>query len=200
MRNNTVDKLVRDYLREIDLFATSLSPAARSELLAMVTEHLEGARQAGELESVSSTRRVLAALGPPASMVDAEDTPADVAAKANHRLRRSLTWGSFLLLSGWIAGVVQVLSGRRFTPWEKVVVLLAYPGGPLGALVTAVWLGAQTTYYCTSGMASTPTQSGPLAETCSTPDMAPSLAVILALLALFAAWAGPAYVTRKRTP
>ncbi len=127
-----------DYLAELDsLAAARLTTARRHELVADIREHISTAVAAGEAVLAVVTR-----LGTPAEIISAESPEARLAPEPP-RLRATeygavvlLLFGAFLVLVGWLAGVVLLWTSDRWTTRDKWIGTLLWPGG---LVVPSIW-------------------------------------------------------------
>ena len=204
---SSVEAEVSSYLREVSLFAQALPPERRAELLLDLEMHLDEARDAGEMPDLDAARAFITRMGAPESLVqsaleDEPQGPADLRPDPARRAYRDLTWGSFMPpLVGWVIGAVSVWVSPHWPRSAKWVAALAFPGGPLGALLVSGWLLLHTGYSCGSGSFGTATSTGGetgttriIARTCTTPTVQPWVAWVLTVLILGASVMGPMFV------
>jgi hypothetical protein len=130
--------LVSDYLHRLERAAATLPRGQRSELIGQIREHLDAGLHPGSAEA--DVRNLLEDLGTPGEIVAAAG-PRTV--RARRGVREVLTLLLLLTglppLVGWVVGVGLLLSSPRWTPGQKLLGVLVWPGG-LTAAVTAVFL------------------------------------------------------------
>ena len=164
----TADRLVEDYLDDLEQALADVPRARRRELVAEIADHIAEGRAELPIESEAEMRTLLDRIG----------EPAEIAAEALERFgiappqRRGGTLetlalvlllpGSLLLpVIGWLAGVVLLWVSGVWTTRDKLIGTLVVPGGLLGAAY--LFLAAGTVQGCvvdTSGR-QTCTDDGP---------------------------------------
>jgi uncharacterized membrane protein len=143
---SATDVLIAEYLDRLRRAAVGLPPAARAELLDDIAAHL--AETAGPGADEARTRQVLDELGTPEEIAAAAaaetGVPAGAPARAGGELAYDVGTVLVLLLAGfvvpvlgWIAGVVMLWNGPRWTTREKWAGTLLWPAAILvaGALL-----------------------------------------------------------------
>jgi uncharacterized membrane protein len=139
---NDPDTLVGNYLARLELAARQLPAQRRTELVEEVRAHIAEARAAGA-DNETSVRTMLDRLGTPEEIVAAaqEGVPgldSDVAhglvVKREPRLRGRdiaalllLPFGGFVLVVGWLVGLVLLWSSDRWRTGEKWLGTLVLP-------------------------------------------------------------------------
>lgn len=143
---NETEQVISSYLNEIAHEAAALPADRRAELITDISEHIAAARASGEASTTQGVRDLLSRLGPPRDIVAAEyeghDFPlrpivvqSPPGTKAELAAVLLLTLGSVVIpLIGWAAGVILLWLSRWWTPKEKVLGTLVWPGGYLGLL------------------------------------------------------------------
>lgn len=203
MTMNTVDRLVEDYLRQLDGAARDLPSDRRADLLDEIGQHIEAARNAGAHDE-AGVRDVLDRLGSPGDIAaaargESPPPPAVGVAEGSTRLELAavllLTLGSVLLpVLGWLIGVVLLWASASWTTREKLLGTLVVPGG-LGPVLI---LGLSPGRSCsTSSTVDAQGRVTVLSDTCS--GQFPPLALgVLAGLVLLVAPLAVAVLLLKR--
>jgi uncharacterized membrane protein len=131
------DQIFDDYLSRLRSAAQSLPADQSAELIDEIAEHLAAARAAGEADTTVGALNVLERLGDPQAIVASvqREVPDSVVLERPLPLRELLaafflTFGSILLVVGWIAGLVFLWTSRRLSLWYKVAGTLLVPLGP----------------------------------------------------------------------
>ncbi len=149
---NSTDKLIADYRDRLSRAMADLPPARRAELLGDIDVHL--AEATTHARDQASVLQVLDELGAPEGIAEA------ARAESGTRPRRGvdgalaydvlavlalLLGGFFVPLVGWIAGVVMVWNGPRWTTADRWIGTLAWPAAlaPLVALLAGLSLAPQ---------------------------------------------------------
>ncbi len=149
------DRMIRDYLRRLQVTCRSLPRTSRDELIAEVTAHIEEARAAGEAADEVGVRNLLARLGEPDDVAAAAG-----AGPAGVRYRRVggmeiaavillLIGGIVVPFAGWIVGAVLLWASPRWRWGDKLIGTLVWPGGLL-APITLIGLASLTAVHGTS--------------------------------------------------
>jgi uncharacterized membrane protein len=160
MMTQSSSELIADYLGRLRAAAWPLDPLRAAELVEGIEEHIHDAvAEAGDDASV--VRGILDRLGSPEEIAQAAASEDGFAVRPYPVIvqRPSLaheTWtvllltvGSFLIpFFAWLAGVVLLLTGKRWLWWEKLLGVLIVPGGPLGVLLL---VGFATSYGSSTG-------------------------------------------------
>jgi uncharacterized membrane protein len=148
----TMHPLAEEYLRHLERAAQHLPRADRDELLAEIRSHLDSGLPAGATEG--QVRNLLAELGAP------EDIAA-AAAPQRPPTRRGLREIAALLLLltglppviGWLAGVGLLLWSPLWTPRQKALGILVWPGGYVLVAGASFLLSARSCEDTTVGVA-----------------------------------------------
>lgn len=137
--------LVEDYLVRLRAATADLADAPRAELLDNIGAHLAETVPPGTDETAA--RQALDELGRPeeiAAAARAENTPPPARDTTGSTAYDVLTVLALLLggfvvpLLGWVAGVVMLWSGPRWTGREKVLGTVAWPMAAL-AVAAGIW-------------------------------------------------------------
>jgi hypothetical protein len=155
MSTRALHPLAEDYLRRLRRAGHQLPPHRLRELLTEIEGHLTEAvpPDAGDEEALE----VLARLGPPGDIVDAEQPPAQ--APADRRGWREwaavilLPLGGFAFGIGWLVGLILLWSSRLWTTRDKLIGTLIVPGGLATTLAILLILSGSTTTNSCSGFA-----------------------------------------------
>jgi hypothetical protein len=139
MNDTLLHPLARDYLKRLKKTARDLPRARRAELLEEIEAHLREALPPGADEA--EARDALERLGEPEQIV-AEAAPVTVSGpRAGWQEWAAiplLLVGGFLVVVGWLIGLVLLWSSRIWTIRDKLIGTLVLPGGllPLVLLLT----------------------------------------------------------------
>ncbi|NUS00666.1 MAG: hypothetical protein HOV67_36050 [Kribbellaceae bacterium] len=150
------DRLVDAYVKHLTKAAEPLPESRRTDLLADVTSHIAEARAAGAT-SADDVRRMLQRLGDPDELVAASTDGLVLVERYRPTFRGRelmavtlLELGGFVLLLGWVVGVVLLWTSDRWTRAEKWTATFVWPLGfasvyffamtPLG-FTMPLWLG-----------------------------------------------------------
>lgn len=145
MSSDPLHPLAADYLRRLRRAGRRLPPERLRELTAEIEGHLSESIPAGASDRAASG--VLARLGSPADIVDAERPPGP-----EPRDRRTWReWAAVILLPlggfafgvGWLVGLVLLWSSRLWTTREKLIGTLIVPGGIATTLLVVVLLATK---------------------------------------------------------
>jgi uncharacterized membrane protein len=129
----TTDSWVGDYLQRLDRAARVLPGHERDELVAEIREHIAAAVAEGASEA--EVRGVLDALGRPEDIVAAARPPHPPRRRGVREIAALvLLVSGFPPILGWLVGVVLLLSSPLWTARQKLLGILVWPGGLLGAL------------------------------------------------------------------
>ncbi|MEO9176707.1 MAG: hypothetical protein ABI317_14430 [Gaiellales bacterium] len=172
MIEDTPHPLAEDYLQRLRRAGRQLPPDRLRELLAEIEGHLSEAIPPGT--SDRDAREVLARLGSPGDIVDAERPaghgPVDRRSWRERAAVILLPLGGFALGVGWLVGLALLWRSRLWTTREKLIGTLIVPGGIATTVLVVVLTGTKrrctelatattTTTHCTpstgSGAAAT---------------------------------------------
>jgi len=143
----TTDELIRDYLDDLDAELAELPRAARREVVAEISAHIDELRSETRSEGEADVRELLDRVG----------DPADIAAEARDRFGiqpRNRTWvevttllllsiGSFIVpVLGWFAGVILLWVSQVWSTRDKLLGTFVIPGG-----IGGLWWYAQLGTY-----------------------------------------------------
>ena len=161
----TRDRLVDDYLARLDAALVGLPAERRREIVADVAEHIEAARAELTPGDEAGLRTLLDRVGDPeqiAADARGDQVPEPALGREGHE-----TWaivlllaGGFLLVAGWLVGVVLLWSSNRWRTRDKVIGTLFVPGGlALPAFLLGLFLVTSTSVCTSAGISgSTPTR------------------------------------------
>jgi uncharacterized membrane protein len=126
----TMHPLGQEYLRRLERAARVLPRGQRGELLEEIRSHLEAGLPADATET--HARNMLDALGSPADIVAAA-RPDHVAARRGAREVLALLFlvTGLPLVLGWLVGVGLLVSSPLWSPRQKLLGVLVWPGGVL---------------------------------------------------------------------
>lgn len=145
----TEQRLVNEYLRELEQELRALPRSRQAELLEEVRGHIEAALAELEGPTRFDVLAVLERLG----------DPADIATEARERFGVSraraglLEVGALLLLPlgglvlpalGWLAGVILLWSSNAWNRRDKLIGTLVIPGGLALPVFALFWVPAET--------------------------------------------------------
>jgi Protein of unknown function (DUF1700) len=138
---STADRLVADYLKELDGELKDLPRSRRSELVDEISGHIAVARAQLEAENEVEIRNLLDRLGDPADIAAEERARSGLvpghAGPIEIFALIGLLVGGFVFLVGWFVGLVLLWVSQAWTVREKLVGTFVVPGG----LVLAFLLG-----------------------------------------------------------
>jgi uncharacterized membrane protein len=131
------DRLVDDYLRDLEKAAAHLPRARRTELVAEIREHIESALRERDPTDETAVRNVLERLGRPQEIAESAGPPPSAPARAEVRDVGALI-ALLIPFVGWLIGAVLVLVSRAWPQRDKVIglVLLFLPIVVLGLGLT----------------------------------------------------------------
>jgi hypothetical protein len=151
------DAIVENYLRRLQAAASSLPADRRAELVEEISDHIAEARAGGQVPDEASLRTLLDRIGdpdeivaeardgepewrmgPPGPAMTGQGPPEPTYRRPGVALEAAalalMTFGSLLLVVGWLAGIAMLWSSRRWRVGEKLVATLVFPGGPFLAV------------------------------------------------------------------
>jgi hypothetical protein len=147
MTTTVPDPLLGDYLRELERAARALPRSQREELLAEIRDHLDSGL--GPDATRADVRNLLDDLGRPADIVAAAQ-PEGVPTRRGPRE----IFGLLLLVTGfppiigWLAGVGLLLWSPLWTPRQKLLGILVWPGGLAAAIGVGLAFGTTSNRTC----------------------------------------------------
>ena len=189
MNDSSLHPLARDYLKRLNKAAANLPRDRCKELLGEIEAHLSEAlpADAGDAEALN----VLERLGEPAEIVaeaGAGQAPATRAGLHEWLTIPLLLIGGFIVIIGWLVGVVLLWTSRVWTLRDKLIGTLVVPGGLTTLVLLTMFVSAFSGSSSTESVTCTPAKNG---ETCgggtisfSGPSTLWAWAVSLALLVL----------------
>lgn len=160
----TMHPLAEQYLRHLERAAQHLPRADRDELLAEIRSHLDSGLPAGATEG--RARNLLAELGTPEDIVAAAAPPPQRRRGAREIAALLLLLTGLPPLIGWLAGVGLLLWSPLWTPRQKALGILVWPGGYVLVAGVPFLLSARSCEDTTVGVSAAQagcTSSGPSA-------------------------------------
>jgi uncharacterized membrane protein len=141
----TTDRLVADYLKQLDSELADLPRLRRREIVEQISEHIVEARAASPSQDEAEVRTLLDRLGDPAEIAGEARERFGVQPRRSRALEIAtlvllLLGGVVLPVIGWLIGVVLLWVSDAWNSREKLIGTLVVPGGlllPL-ALLTIV--------------------------------------------------------------
>lgn len=159
MTTTTMHPLAAKYLRRLERAARKLPRGERRELVEEITAHLSEAIDPDMSDAEALT--VLDRLGEPEDIVEAErpeERQPDGLGAHQWAAILLLSFGGFLFVVGWLAGVILLWGSRAWTIRDKVIGTLVVPGGlatlPAALVIvsgTSVCSGSVGRVHCTGG-------------------------------------------------
>ena len=152
--NATAHPLIDGYLRSLDGAAKVLPRREREELVSEIRSHIDEALTPESSEA--DVRNVLDSLGTPWDIVAAaggEQRTVRRGAREIFALLLLVTGGFPLLGIGWLVGLGLLIWSPLWTPRQKWLGALIWPGGWLGALLllTVPTSSSGATTFCSGG-------------------------------------------------
>jgi len=189
MNDSTLHPLARDYLKRLNKAAVNLPRARRNELIGEIETHLSEALPAGASEA--EALNVLERLGEPAEIVAEAGTGQAPAARAGlHEWLAIplLLIGGFIVIIGWLVGVVLLWTSRVWTLRDKLIGTLVVPGGLTTLVLLTMFVSAFSGSSSTESVPCTPNKNGEICGSSTISVSGPSTlwawAVSLALIVL----------------
>ena len=138
---NQHDRLVEEYIAHIHQALRDLRPELRDPIVEDIREHIRTARAAMVPEDEAQIRQLLDDMGNPATIRAESGLPST---PLYGRVDRFAPWlilfGGFVVIVGWLAGVVLLWNSSVWTTRDKLLATLIWPGG-LAAAFYAVGIG-----------------------------------------------------------
>jgi hypothetical protein len=138
---NHHDRLVEEYIARIHQALRDLPPERRDPIVEDIREHIRTSRAAMAPEDEAQIRQLLDDMGDPAAIRAEAGLPSTPQNGWADRLAPWLIlFGGFVLIVGWLAGVVLLWNSSVWKTRDKVLATLIWPGG-LAAAVYAAGIG-----------------------------------------------------------
>ncbi len=135
---NQHDRLVDEYIARIHQALRDLPLERREPIIEDIREHIRTARAAMAPEDEAQIRQLLDDLGDPAAIRAEAGLPSTPQTSWADRLAPWLIlFGGFVLIVGWLAGVVLLWNSSLWKTRDKVLATLIWPGGLAAALYAA---------------------------------------------------------------
>jgi uncharacterized membrane protein len=146
----TTDRLVDDYLEQLDSELAELPRLRRKEIVEEISEHIAEARAGFPERGEADVRNLLDRLGDPAEIAGEARERFDVQPKKSRALEIStllllLVGGVVLPVIGWLIGVVLLWVSDAWDGRDKLIGTLIVPGGlllPVALLTMATSAGS----------------------------------------------------------
>jgi hypothetical protein len=132
----TTEKLVDDYLKQLDSELADLPPLRRKEIVEEISEHIAEARAAFPERDEVDVRNLLDRLGDPAEIAGEARERFGVQPRKSRALEIAtllllLVGGVVLPVIGWLIGVVLLWVSDAWDSRDKLIGTLVVPGGLL---------------------------------------------------------------------
>ena len=145
----TTDRLVDDYLKQLELELADLPRLRRREIVEEISEHIAEARAASPSQGEAEVRTLLDRLGDPAEIAGEARERFGVQPRRSRALEIStllllLVGGVVLPVIGWLVGVVLLWVSDAWDRRDKLIGTLVVPGGlllPVALLTMATSAG-----------------------------------------------------------
>ena len=145
----TTERLVDDYLKQLDSELADLPRLRRKEIVEEISEHIAEARAASPSQGEAETRTLLDRLGDPAEIASEAKERFGVQPRKSRALEIAtllllLVGGVVLPVIGWLIGVVLLWLSDAWDSRDKLIGTLVVPGGlllPLALLTTGTSAG-----------------------------------------------------------
>ena len=135
---NQHDRLVDEYIARIHQALRDLPLERREPIIEDIREHIRTARAAMAPEDEAQIRQLLDDLGDPAAIRAEAGLPSTPQNGWADRLAPWLIlFGGFVLIVGWLAGVVLLWNSSVWKTRDRVLATLIWPGGLAAALYAA---------------------------------------------------------------
>lgn len=132
------DKLVRDYLAQLDAALQGVDPSRRREILADVHGHIEEARSGLDPDDAAGVRTLLSRVGDPAAIAAEAGAPSPDS-------RRWDAWAPWLIIFGpvasglgWVAGVLILWTSPTWRQRDKLIATFVPPAGLVALFIGIV--------------------------------------------------------------
>jgi uncharacterized membrane protein len=134
--NPTTDRLVDDYLKQLDSELAGLPPLRRREIVEEISGHISEARAAAPSQDEAEVRTLLDRLGDPAEIAGEARERFGVQPRKSRALEIAtlillLVGGVVLPVIGWLVGVVLLWVSDAWNRRDKLIGTLVVPGGLL---------------------------------------------------------------------
>jgi uncharacterized membrane protein len=195
----TTDRLVDDYLKQLDSELAGLPPLRRREIVEEISGHISEARAAARSQDEAEVRTLLDRLGDPAEIAGEARERFGVQPRKPRALEIAtlillLVGGVVLPVIGWLVGVVLLWVSDAWNRRDKLIGTLVVPGGlllPLALLTMATSAGGG----CSTPV---PTRGGSEAAPCIGGSGGINVLSLIAMtLLLIAPLATTAYLARR---
>ena len=156
------DKLVRNYLAQLDAALRGVESSRREEILTEVRGHIEEGRSGLDPDDAASVRALLDRVGDPAAIAAEAGAPSAAS-------RRWDAWAPWLIIFGplasglgWLAGVLLLWISPTWSRRDKLIATIVPPAGLVAlffGLVTALHAAASScsgTTTCTTSKITLP--------------------------------------------
>lgn len=188
------DRLVEKYIARIHHALRDLPPERRDPIVEDIRDHIRTARSAMDQEDEAQIRQLLDDLGDPEAIRAEAGPPVMPRSSWADRLAPwLLLFGGFVLIVGWLVGVVLLWNSSVWKTRDKVLATLIWPGGLAAALYAAgigmTLPGSVQASACSGG-------PGIVAHCTSQPGPGP-FHVIAAILVLVVVIAAPILVNAR---
>jgi len=132
----TTERLVDDYLKQLDSELAGLPPLRRREIVEEISGHITEARAASPSQDEAEVRTLLDRLGDPAEIAGEARERFEVQPRKSRALEIAtlillLVGGVVLPVIGWLIGVVLLWVSDAWNRRDKLIGTLVVPGGLL---------------------------------------------------------------------
>ena len=135
---NKHDRLVEEYIARIHQALRDLRPERRDPIVEDIREHIRTARAAMAPEDEAQIRQLLDDMGDPDAIRAEAGFPSTPQHRWGDRLAPWLIlFGGFVVIVGWLAGVVLLWNSSVWNTRDKVLATLIWPGGLVAAFYAA---------------------------------------------------------------
>lgn len=195
----TTERLVDDYLKQLDSELADLPRLRRKEIVEEISEHVAEARAASPSQGEAEIRTLLDRLGDPAEIAGEARDRFGVQPRKSRTLEIAtlvllLLGGVVLPVIGWLIGVVLLWVSDAWDSRDKLIGTLVVPGGLLLPLALLT-LGTSTGGDCSTPV---PTTGAPEADACGGGSGGINVLGLIAMtLLLIAPLVTTAYLARR---